>query len=44
MLHDKGVANLLSSLDDHNASDYIPDGIPTTLLKNLQQSYLLFLP
>ena len=39
---DEGVANLLSNLDDHKASG--PDGIPATLLKNLLQSYLLFLP
>ena len=41
-MHDGVVANLLSNLDDHKASG--PDGIPATLLKNLLQSYLLFLP
>ena len=30
-IHDEGVANLLSNLDDHKASG--PDEIPTTLLK-----------
>ena len=39
---DEGVANLLSNLDNHKASG--PDWIPATLLKNLLQSYLLFLP
>ena len=29
-IHDEGVANLLSNLDDHKASG--PDEIPTTLL------------
>ena len=33
LIHDEGVANLLSSLDDHKASR--PDEIPTTLLKKL---------
>ena len=33
LIHDEGVANLLSSLDDHKASG--PDEIPTTLLKKL---------
>ena len=32
LIHDEGVANLLSSLDDHKASG--PDEIPTTLVKN----------
>ena len=30
LIHDEGVANLLSSLDDHKASG--PDEIPTILL------------
>ena len=35
LIHDEGVANSLSSLDDHKASE--PDEIPTTLLKNWLQ-------
>ena len=33
LIHDEGVANLLSSFDDHKVSG--PDEIPTTLLKKL---------